>query len=262
MNDILLDDKNNYYEKYFFVEKDIFIKYFKIITEYVEHLKNIDYVKCKNIDFFISHGLKTITNIFKLIMIYSKNLDLTYNYSKKAIYYYVEFIKQLDIETNYLKLSPIDISLFVYNKTIFLIDNEFRKKYVSKNYYIENNFKLFIDIIYLNFDCLLNDILIYSDLTNVYNDIFMISSHIIDLSNKSSSKNINSRLTIIYQFNKFMVSMNIENYIFLFDEFCNKKIFDYDNIFDFNYILFNNINNINNNNFICLLIADLNHSNN
>ena len=243
---ILIDNTNNYYENYNFVENDIYIKYIKIITEYIEQLEKLNYIKYKNIEFVIKQGIKTLTNVFKLIIIYSKNLDLTFNYSKKAVYYYVEFIKQIDMESNYIKLTSTDASLFVYKKTIFLIDNEFRKNYVSKYEDIENNLYLFTEIIKYNFDNLLNNIYIYNDLKKIYNDIYLISSHIIDLSYKSTSNNINKNLKLIYSFNNIIVNLNIKNYIYLLCEFCNKKIYDNCKINNLNNIILNNIHLLDN----------------
>ena len=237
MKDILLDNINNYYEKYNFVEKDIFISYLRILNEYIKQLENINFIKYNNIYLFISQGLKTISNVFKIILIYSKNLDLSFNYSKKAIFYYLEYMKQIDIESNFIKLTSTDASIFVFKKTIFLIDNEFRKNYVSKYYHIENNVFLFTEIIKFNFDHLLNDFLIYNDLKNIYNNIFLISSHIVNISNNVSSNYINNNLLLIYQFNNIIVSINLNHYKDLLLLFLSKKVYNYCNSN-------NNLNNI------------------
>jgi len=255
MKDILLDNINNYYEKYNFVEKDIFISYLRILNEYIKQLEKINFIKYNNIYLFISQGLKTISNVFKIILIYSKNLDLSFNYSKKAIFYYLEYMKQIDIESNFIKLTSTDASIFVFKKTIFLIDNEFRKNYVSKYYHIENNVFLFTEIIKFNFDHLLNDFLIYNDLKNIYNNIFLISSHIINISNNVSSNYINNNLLLIYQFNNIIVSINLNHYKDLLLLFLSKKVYNYCNSNNnLNNIILNNLDlihddNINNVNF-------------
>jgi len=255
MKDILLDNINNYYEKYNFVEKDIFISYLRILNEYIKQLENINFIKYNNIYLFISQGLKTISNVFKIILIYSKNLDLSFNYSKKAIFYYLEYMKQIDIESNFIKLTSTDASIFVFKKTIFLIDNEFRKNYVSKYYHIENNVFLFTEIIKFNFDHLLNDFLIYNDLKNIYNNIFLISSQIVNISNNVSSNYINNNLLLIYQFNNIIVSINLNHYKDLLLLFLSKKVYNYCNSNNnLNNIILNNLDlihddNINNVNF-------------
>ena len=255
MKDLLLDNINNYYEKYNFVEKDIFISYLRILNEYIKQLEKINFIKYNHIYLFISQGLKTISNVFKIILIYSKNLDLTFNYSKKAIFYYLEYMKQIDIESNFIKLTSTDASIFVFKKTIFLIDNEFRKNYVSKYYHIENNVFLFTEIIKFNFDHLLNDFLIYNDLKNIYNNIFLISSHIVNISNNVSSNYINNNLLLIYQFNNIIVSINLNHYKDLLLLFLSKKVYNYCNSNNnLNNIILNNLDlihddNINNVNF-------------
>lgn len=256
---IKIDNTNNYYENYNFVENDIYIKYIKIITEYIEQLKKLDYIKYENIEFIIKQGINTITNVFKLIIIYSKNLDLTFNYSKKAIYYYIEFIKQINMESNFIKLTSTDATLFVYKKTIFLIDNEFRQNYISEYNIIENNLYIFTEIIKFNFNNLLNDIYIYNDLKKIYNDIHLISSHIIDLSYKSTSNIISKNIKIIYHFNIIIVNLNIKNYIYLLCDFCNKYIYNYYNIDTLNNIIINNFIYNNNNNLINTLVANINN---
>ena len=61
---------------------------------------------------------------------YTRNLDLTIYHCKKAFCYYVEFIGQIgDDNHTYLQLNSKDATLFVYKKTIFEIDNEYRKKF-------------------------------------------------------------------------------------------------------------------------------------
>ena len=62
---------------------------------------------------------------------YSKNIDLTIHHCKKAYCYYIEFIGQIRESSKcYLQLNSKDAILFVYKKTIFDIDYDFRKKFV------------------------------------------------------------------------------------------------------------------------------------
>ena len=62
---------------------------------------------------------------------YTKNLDLTVYHCKKAYLFYVEFIGQIGDDNNsYLQLNSKDATLFVYKKTIFEINNEYRKQFV------------------------------------------------------------------------------------------------------------------------------------
>jgi hypothetical protein len=67
-------------------------------------------------------------HVFSVIFYYTKNLELTFYHSQKAYYYYVEFIEQIsDDNLTLLQLSSRDAILFVYKKTIFDINNEYKK---------------------------------------------------------------------------------------------------------------------------------------
>ena len=56
-------------------------------------------------------------------------MDISYFHSQKAYYFYVEFIEQITNDNNtFLQLSSRDASLYVYKKTIFEINMEFKKK--------------------------------------------------------------------------------------------------------------------------------------
>jgi len=74
----------------------IFSKYMLIISEYLKHaldniyLQNISYRK-----YIIKKGVSTITHIFNLLLIYTKNLDMIYFNCQKSFVYYIEFIGQI-----------------------------------------------------------------------------------------------------------------------------------------------------------------------
>jgi hypothetical protein len=56
-------------------------------------------------------------------------MDLAFYHSHKAFYFYLEFIEQItDEKHTFLKLNSRDASLFVYKKTIFDVNNEYRKQ--------------------------------------------------------------------------------------------------------------------------------------
>lgn len=111
----------------------IFTKYMLIISEYLKHC--LDNVYSQNPTYYkyiINRGISTITHVFKFIFMYTKNLDMTYYNCQKAYIYYIEFIGQIgDDNHSFLQLNAKDASLFVYKKTIFDINNDVRKDYVS-----------------------------------------------------------------------------------------------------------------------------------
>ena len=111
---------------------DIFIQiiceYMILLSENV-YIKNLVYFK-----FILIRGLETITTIFRLILFFTKNINLASYHSQKAFYFYIEFIEQIsDVQNSFLQLTSRDAVLFVYKKTIFEINNEFKKKIKEEN---------------------------------------------------------------------------------------------------------------------------------
>ena len=113
----------------------IFNKYILIIKEYLEHSNiNIYIQNEKYHNYVLKRGISTLNHIFKLMLIYTKNLDMVYYNCQKAYMYYIEFIGQIGDENHsFLQLSSKDASLFVYKKTIFEINNDSRLNYSIEN---------------------------------------------------------------------------------------------------------------------------------
>ena len=108
---------------------EIIKKYLNLLVEYYKFI--IENIKIKNKQFtrfIITRGLETITNVFLNLLLYTKNTDLTYFHSQKSFYFYVEFVGQIsEDEKMFLQLTSRDASTYVYKKTIFEINNEFKK---------------------------------------------------------------------------------------------------------------------------------------
>ena len=106
-------------------------KYTILISEFLLCAsENVIVQNDKYFVFILQRGLETLKHCFKMIYMYTRNLDLTIYHCKKAFCYYVEFIGQIgDDNHTYLQLNSKDATLFVYKKTIFEIDNEYRKKF-------------------------------------------------------------------------------------------------------------------------------------
>lgn len=114
--------------------QSIMSEYKEIMGGYLIHisesitLHNKDYY-----EYIVSRGLDTLKHCFNLLLLYTKNINIVSYYCKKALCYYVEFIGQIAQDSNsYLELNAKDATLFVYKKTIFEIDTEYRKNYISK----------------------------------------------------------------------------------------------------------------------------------
>jgi len=100
----------------------LLLDYFKFIIENIK-LRNSGFSR-----FIIIRGLDTVLNVFNFILLYTKNLDVTYFHCQKSFYFYVEFVGQIsEDEKMFLQLSSRDASTYVYKKTIFDINSELRK---------------------------------------------------------------------------------------------------------------------------------------
>jgi len=70
------------------------------------------YVVCK--------GLENMKNIFRLLLVYTKNKDLAVFQTEKAMIYYAEFIGQISNEHSFIiNLTGKDATLFIYKKTLY-----------------------------------------------------------------------------------------------------------------------------------------------
>ena len=123
-------------------EMDIYMKYVNVINQYL--LFGIETIKNQNLEYLkyiLIKGLFTISHVFKMLLLFTQNLDLTYHHCQKSYSYYIEFIGQIgDDAVTYLQLNSKDAALFVYKKTIFDINQEYKKNYYeTKTEEIKNN---------------------------------------------------------------------------------------------------------------------------
>jgi hypothetical protein len=109
--------------------KEVLDNYISIVIEYLNLF--FEKISIKNkyyFNFILIRGLETITNVFKMLLYYTKNTVLTYYHTQKAFYFYIEFIEQISVDQNsFLKLTSRDAVMFVYKKTIFEINNDIKK---------------------------------------------------------------------------------------------------------------------------------------
>jgi hypothetical protein len=101
----------------------IIVEYMRLISKKIS-MKNKAYYR-----FIIERGLETVIHVFSVTFYYTKNLDITVYHAQKANYFYVEYIEQIsDDNITFLQLSSRDAILFAYKKTIFDLNNEYKKK--------------------------------------------------------------------------------------------------------------------------------------
>jgi hypothetical protein len=85
-------------------------QYVQVLNEYL--LRSKDHYQL-----FIQLGLNVLNHVFRIIRQLSKNqIDIAAAYSKKAGYYYLEYIEQMRTSEN--NLNVLDAVSFVYSKTI------------------------------------------------------------------------------------------------------------------------------------------------
>ncbi len=141
----ILSNQNNYYDKIKCSYSEILLSYCNLINFYVSY--SIENMNIKDKEIFYT-GLRTIQHVFRMIMFYTKNLELTNYNTQQSIYYYVEYISQItDKEDNiFFNLSIKDAVIYVYTRTIFEL---------KKHFHI-NNSEREIDI-FANLTCLTNN---------------------------------------------------------------------------------------------------------
>ena len=181
-NDYSLDNLDNYHKNFNCDIQQILYKYVYLINEFLTFIlektkiKNNNYAK-----FIIIRGYDTITNVFNIILYYTKNLNLTFYLCQKSYYYYIEFIEQISYEQHmFLQLSSRDATTYVYKKTLVDLNNDFKKNMepcsneIKKTMQIIDEkiklFKLIFEFIIenLSLDNSLNDNV---KIINIYHDI-------------------------------------------------------------------------------------------
>ena len=200
----------------------ILIEYMRFITEKII-MKNKKYYY-----FIFERGIETLIHVFSVIFYYTKNLELTFYHTQKACYFYVEFIEQIsDDNVTFLQLSSRDAILFVYKKTIFDINNEYKKSIqepISEDKIILSTINLYTNI----YKTIVLFIIKHNDFKyeNKTNYINMCSELINETLNKNKINPNLIRLNCIYIFTTLLDDKNIEIHDFfkLLDEFIKKTI--------------------------------------
>lgn len=130
--------KNNYSDEM----ENIYLSYCTLIDKYNTNiLSSVQIIKHEYFKYIYLKGLESLTYIFNILLMYTKNLTLTYHHCEKSLFYYIEFIGQIGDENHsFLQLNSKDAVLFIYKKTIFDINESFKK-----NFEIDEEGKKIID---------------------------------------------------------------------------------------------------------------------
>lgn len=92
-----------------------------LFLEYLQCIRTNLQLNNQNLMTFIMlRGLYTLSNVFNLLLLYTRNIPVTVYHCQKAFYYYVEFVGQIsEDEKQFLQLTSRDAASYVYKKTVF-----------------------------------------------------------------------------------------------------------------------------------------------
>jgi hypothetical protein len=208
-SDYSLHNIENYNSTLNYTTYEILGKYNLLIIEFLKFMS--DNINLKNNTcnkFIIIRGLDTVSHVFNNILYYSKNIELAFYHGQKAFYFYVEFIGQIsDDQHTFLQLSSRDATMFVYKKTIFDINNEWRKN-MNLNFETSIGLNDQIDIIH-----------IHANITKSIISFFINKSEFLSNEKKSYLTNIIIKTAkIIEKINDSKLDIKIFNIILFFIE--------------------------------------------
>jgi hypothetical protein len=215
----MLNNSSNYNKHIKNTSLEILTKVTQLIIEYMLFISEKMSIKNKIFySYVFEKGMETLFNVFSLIFYYTKNLELTYYYTQKSYYFYIEFIEQMSHDNvTFLQLSTKDAILFVYKKTIFEINNEYKKNMQELN----TDEKIIIK--YVN------------EIINIYKLIIQTIMNNINYANKKEYFTICSdsieTISILLNKNKFKDTNT--KYIELFVIFLNNKEIEINLYFEF-----------------------------
>jgi hypothetical protein len=113
----------------------IVLSFNKILNNFTNHIleKNTNNEE-DHFKYIHNIGIETLTHVFNFLLLYTKNIELIIIHCEKAYLYFTEFIGQIGHESKgFLQLTSKDAILFVYKKTIFDINNEFKKTFETND---------------------------------------------------------------------------------------------------------------------------------
>ena len=213
----------------------LFLKYIGLIHEIIENATdNIFIQKELYLKYILITAIKNTCYIYNFLLLYTKNLDLTIYHTQKSILYYIEFIGQIgDDNHSFLKLNSKDATLFIYKKTIFDVNQDYRKKYEESD---ETKQKLKKLSLFINvYNCILNQYIEFSDFDehflpnlqkNIFTKIYKIVESLIQikLTDHHFENKLSNLLNIIELLNKHYQKKFIKNNYLHMVDFITKKI--------------------------------------
>lgn len=211
--DYSLHNFDNYIKTFNYEIDEVIEKYIILSNEFLKFVlekkkfKNDNYSK-----FIIIRGYETITNIFNIMLYFTKNLDLTFYHCQKSYYYYFEFIEQISYEQHiFLQLNSKDAATYVYKKTLFELHDELNQSMQPYSTIVKNKlqeideyikiFKIIFDFLleFIDFDNLLISI-------KIINKFKLICQTIHKKNNATKIKKLYNNIELIN--NSFLINKN------------------------------------------------------
>ena len=217
-----LQNNENFNDTYDFSQHVICVKYINLINDYLKQcLDNIQIHNVEYKNYIIKKGIVTMSYIFKFLLIYTKNIDVIIYNCQKSFVYYIEFIGQIcDDNNSFLQLSSKDAALFIYKKTIFDINNDYRKNidFTANNFI--NNIDIFLNIHNNNVFFILDNNDFIESIKIINTDLITFSNKIIKLFVENNDNLLKNKLSAILCFSKNFKNTN--NYIYTNEVFLKK----------------------------------------
>ena len=206
-NNLLLGNVFNYNKNLTETITDIQKKYILIIKEFIKNsIENIFISNQSYKNYIIIKGIETISNVFKILFLYTNNLNVVYFNCQRAILYYIQFIEQIVEEKyTYLQLTSRDASIFVYKKTIYEIPDKIKETQDLNIYKEENEILNKLIIIYKI--CITNIFKKDKDYNSI--NIAEIENSILKIINSFSNLSKNNYLKVLEILELFIENFNI-----------------------------------------------------
>ena len=216
----------------------IFQKFNKIISEYLNHMKQSELLKkIPNSTYIICIGIHSIIHIFKIVLNKTKNINITYYLCQKAYYGYLEYIEQMNKTQSLHNLKNLDAITFIYKNVLNELDVQ--QLNIPSTIMIDNNQidQSTIDSILLIISFMTQRLLIFSNIFNNENgeqfdnlDNSLWINQIQYISNHLMEKYLLLFMNIDYYDKEYLFDhiMNIKNVLnFDFQEYCDYLIHVY-----------------------------------
>ena len=182
-----------------------------IINKYMEYINNFFLLIKDNVYFkqysyskyLIINGIQTASHILNMLIIYTKNIDLTFHHIERSFIYYVEFINQIMINNGSLNLNSKDASIFIYKKILYDID-DLQKKNNNVDIELDTRLGNLLELIGLYNNILYSYIDKFSNVNNINLTTYVYDIDYISSINKNFSKLNYNRLI---ENNKFFVDI-------------------------------------------------------